>query len=157
MPAAAPLLVTPSLPDKVIGGDGARRLKLNLPSSPSFRRRPYACRLDLAVSDRIRKSGLLSIATHCVNQSVAKLNLPGSPFMSASPSCVPTSYWCRSWLYTYSSSLMRSWHEASACGDLHQTAMVVDVLNKLAERHAVAVETCTAAQRILGALWRRSH
>ena len=30
--------------------------------------------------------------THCVNQPVAKLNFPGSPFMSASPMWFPTSY-----------------------------------------------------------------
>ena len=63
-----------------------------------------------------------AVCTHCVNQSVAKLNFPGSPFMSASPMWLPTSYWPRSWLYTCSSSLMRCWHDASACGDLRGSA-----------------------------------
>lgn len=41
-------------------------------------------------------ANLIVSTTHCVNQSVAKLNFPGSPFMSASPMCVPTSYSPRS-------------------------------------------------------------
>ena len=53
-----------------------------------------------------------------MNQSVAKLNFPGSPFMSDSPMWLPTSYRPRSCKYTSSSSLMRSWQEASAWGDL---------------------------------------